>query len=219
MSKPVLIFAIAGLLVPFAANPAAADLVLHDGFETCWSRALTKPQFLELLRTTIDGRSGCIAPQSGNVSGIAYTVCATANGCGAGVPGCAVALQSGSFSGDFVAGAFSAPGSASDIAVPINAGIFGSCTVNIGAVTLDYALDYLMRVDGTDGVYTDEMLRPQVTITNYTNSNNCNPAIGGLIGGFVPEAIESAQQGAADAIEPDLRAETLGRAVCPLSAP
>lgn len=197
----------------------AADLVQHHGFETCWSPALDKARFLTAMRTSIDGRTGCIPPQSGSESGVAYTVCNVTNGCGSGVPGCAVGLQAGAFSGDFVAGIFAAPGTASNIAAPLDAGFFGSCTVNITAITLTYALDYLMRTDGTDGVYTDDLQTPVVDIVSYSSNNNCNALIGAAIASYLPQAIAIAETGAASAIDPSLRTHTLERAICPLSVP
>ena len=175
MSKHLSIIAAASLLATSAMSAVAADLVHHDGFETCWSQALTKPQFLAALRSNIDGNSGCIPPQAGNQSGFDYTICNVANGCGSGAPGCPVALQAGPFSGDFVAGSFAAAGTANNIAAPITVAILGSCTLNITGITLTYALDYLMRTDGTDGVHTDDMQVPLVDITNYATSNNGNP--------------------------------------------
>ena len=172
MSRHLPIITATSLFATCAMSAAAADLVHHDGFETCWSPALTKPQFLAALRADIDGNSGCIPPQSGNQSGFAYTICNAANGCGSGVPGCPVALQAGPFSGDFIAGSFAAAGTASNIAAPITVAVLGTCTLNITGITLTYTLDYLMRTDGTDGVYTDDMQVPLVDITNFASSNN-----------------------------------------------
>ncbi len=206
-----------GLFAAFAAS--AVDLVHHDGFETCWSAALSKSQFLEELRASVDGKTGCIPQQSGNESGIDYTICEVANGCGAGISGCAVALQASAFSGDFAAGSFSAPGSASNLAVPINAGFLGSCTLDITAITLTYALDYLMRVDGVDGVYTDDLQAPFVDITGQSTSNNCNALIGAFLATYIAQAIVAAESSAASAIEPELRSRTVERSICPLSTP
>lgn len=202
-----------------ATHAGAADLVFHQGFETCWSPALTKPQFLTAVRTSIDGQGSCIPPVSGNQSGVAYAICSVANGCGNGVAGCAVALQADAFSGDFAGGSFTGPGTASTIAVPIDASFLGTCTLTISAISIAYALDYLMRDDGTDGVFTDDLLTPQVDIVSYTSNNNCNALIAGAIASYLPQAIASAQSGAATAIEPGLRADTLERSICPLSAP
>jgi hypothetical protein len=195
----------------------AADLVFHQGFETCWVNALNKAQFLESVRSSVDGTSACLPPQSGSVSGFGYTICS--NGCGTGNPGCAVAVQANSFTGDFLAGQFSGPGTASNIVVPINTAVLGSCTLNLSNIVLGYALDYLMQVDGVDGVHTADMLGPAVNIVSYASSNDCNPVLAGLIASYTPQAIEQAEAAAAEAIEPGLRADTLDRSICPLSAP
>lgn len=209
----------ASLLLAGATEAAAADLLIHDGFETCWVTAQTRAQFLESIRSSIDGTSACIPPQSGSQSGVSYTVCGNANGCGPGVAGCPVAIQAGSFSGNFTSGHFVGPGTASDIVAPISTTVFGSCNVNLTGITLAYTLDYLMQTDGTDGVYSLDMLAPAVAIASYSTSNNCNPVLAGLISSYVPQAIGQAEAAAAAAIEPDLRANTLERAVCPLSSP
>lgn len=212
MSKPFFALAV-GLIVSL---PAQADLVYHQGFETCWSAALTKVEFLTRLRNQVDGRAACLPPQSGSQSGISYTICNAANGCGSGVAGCPVMVQSQAFTGDFATGHFSAPGSTADLAVPVTSTL-GSCTVNITSVALTTTLDYLMQVDGTDGVYAEDLQAPLVDITNYATSNNCNPIMAGLIASYIPQAVANAEAGAAQAIEPGLRAQTVGQAVCPLT--
>lgn len=211
---------VSALSVAALAGPArAAELFFHQGFETCWSTAASKAQFLESVRSSIDGTSACIPPQSGNQSGIAYTVCSNANGCGAGVAGCPVAVQAGAFTGDFTGGHFVGPGTASNIVVPITTTGQGSCNLNLTGITLSYTLDYLMQGDGVDGVYSSDMLTPAVAIIAYDTNNNCNPVLAGLISSFVPQAIGQAEVATAAAIEPDLRADTLERSICPLSAP
>ncbi len=211
---------LAVLLPAIAAMPAAdAALIFHDGYDACWNTAVTRPVFLERVRTSIDGSQGCIAPQSGTEFGITYTTCNVANGCGAGVPGCPVTLQAGVFSGDLFTGHLVAPGSATDIAVPIDAGFVGSCTLRLTGVVLGYTLDYLMRTDGVDGVYVDDLAAPQVAITQYTSSNDCNGFIAGLIASYEPEVIAAAADGAAAQIEPGLREDTVGQSICPLSGP
>ena len=207
------------VLVEIAAPVAAADLLIHDGFETCWVTAKTKPQFLESIRTSIDGTSACIPPQSGSQTGIGYTICQTINGCGSGTDGCSVAMQAGSFSGDFVNGTFVAPGSASNIAIPVTTTALGNCTINLTGISLGYSLDYLMQTDGTDGVYSDDLMPPVVGITSYATSNNCHPLLAGVIASYVPQAITAAEANAASAIEPGLRVDTLAKSVCPLSVP
>jgi hypothetical protein len=220
MLKPSSRVVLAAIACVCAANMAtAADLVYHHGFETCWVAAQTKPQFLATIRTSVDGTSSCIPPQSGSEPPITYTACNNANGCGVGIPGCPVALQAGAFSGDFVTGHFSAPGTASNINVPISTNLLGSCTLNLTGITLSYTLDYLMQTDGTDGVHSSDLLTPVVDIVSYTATNNCNSLIAALIDSYVPQAIDGAETNAAAAIEPGLRANTLERSICPLSAP
>lgn len=203
-----------------AGTALGADLIRHDGFETCWAQAQSKMQFLTAIRASIDGTQSCIPPQSGSVPPIVtYTICNTASGCGTGVAGCPVSLQAGAVTGDFVAGTFSAPGSVSNISVPVTTNIFGSCSVSLSGITLNYGLDYLMQTDGIDGVHSADMLPPVVDIVDYVSSNNCNATIASLINQYVAEAIVQAESNAALAIEPTLRAETLGVSICPLSAP
>lgn len=197
---------------------SAAGLLFHQGFETCWVPGKTKPQFLEAMRTSIDGTSTCIPAQSGNQSGISYTVCSAPNGCGTGVAGCAISINAGTFTGDFQAGHFTGPGTAANITVPITTNIFGACSINLNAITLTYTLDYLMQIDGIDGVYSSDLLAPGVDITNYAlANNNCNTTLFSLIGGQVSSAISAAETEASAAIEPGLRADTLDQSICPLT--
>lgn len=206
-------------VVMLAFSPArAADLVFHQNFDMCWSPAYTKPQFLDAMRSSIDGTIGCLPPTSGNDGTISYTVCGAANGCGTGVPGCPVAMRAGSFSGDFVAGSFSGPGTIDNISVPISYSLFGfpgSCTLTLSAIVTSHQLDYLMRLDGSNGVYSDDLASPVVDIASYTRSG-CD-GIASFINPYVAEAIANAEAGASAAIAPALRATTVERAICPLT--
>lgn len=202
------------------ASTAGAELLFHQGFETCWVPGQTKAQFLEGIRTSIDGTAACIPAQSGSQSGINYTVCAAANGCGPGIEGCAVAISAGTFSGDFVGGLFTGPGSAANITIPITTSVFPACSISLNTISLGYTLDYLMQTDGIDGVYTADLMPPGVAITNYVLSNiDCNATLFALIGGSVGNAVDAAEENASAAIEPSLRSNTLGQAICPLSSP
>lgn len=204
------------LVLGLSAMSARADFVYHQGFETCWSTAITKADFLARLRNQVDGRTACLPPQSGSQSGISYTICNVPDGCGSGVHGCPLSVQSQPFSGDFVAGHFSAPGSTANINVPLTTTL-GNFTVSITGVTLSTTLDYLMRTDGIDGVFAEDLQMPVVDITSYSTGNNCNPIIGALIASYIPQAIGDAEANAAAAIEPGLRADTVGQSVCPLT--
>ncbi len=152
-------FAVLAAFAVAASPSSAGDLLIHDGFETCWASAKTRPQFLESMRTSIEGTTACIPPRSGEQSGVGYTICQTVNGCGTAVNGCAVTMHAGAFSGNFVNGEFSGPGSANNIAIPVTTTAFGNCTINLTAITLGYLLDYLMQADGVDGVYTADPRR------------------------------------------------------------
>lgn len=208
------------LLAASWAPPAAAELLFHQGFETCWIPGKTKPQFLEAMRTSIDGTSACIPQQSGSQTGISYTFCAVANGCGAGINGCPVSISAGTFSGDFQGGQFTAPGTANNITVPITTSVFPSCSVSLNAISMAYSLDYLMQTDGIDGVYSADLMPPGVEIANYTLTNvNCDAILFSLIGANLASAVGAAEENASAAIEPALRSNTVGQAVCPLSAP
>ncbi len=209
----------AALLAAACSAAQAVDLVSHQGFEVCWNAAASKAQFLSAVRDSVDGTLGCVAPQSGSEPPLTYTSCDVPNGCGPGIAGCPVTLQAGNFVGDFASGHFSAPGTAGAISVPIVTNLFGSCTLSLSGITLGYTLDYLMQIDGTDGVYSADLLAPDVDIVTYTASNNCNALISGLIDSYVPEALASAEAGTSQAIEPALRADTLEISVCPLSTP
>lgn len=210
---------IAVILQLLVSGASAADLVYHQGFETCWVAALTKPQFLATLESSIDGTAACIPSQSGSESGVSYSICAIPNGCGAGMNGCPVVLAAGAFSGNFNLGQFSAPGTTNNIAVPVTTDVFGACTINITNVALQYQLDYLLRSDGIDGVYAEDMQVPVVDISSYNSTNNCNAILQGFISTYTPQAIAQAEASAALAIEPALRANTVEQSVCPLSAP
>lgn len=221
MSNTIRLAVGAALVSAMSASPAtAAGLLFHDGFETCWVTAKTKPQFLESIRTSIDGTSACVPAQSGSEGLLIYTVCNTTNGCGVGVAGCPVSISAGTFSGDFVAGQFTAPGTAADIMVPITTNFFPACSVSLNTITLGYTLDYLMQTDGVDGVYSNDLMAPAVAITNQVLTNiDCDAGLFGLLGGNVAGAVAAAEASAAAAIEPALRANTLEQSVCPLTVP
>lgn len=208
------------LLVAICAPASAAELLFHQGFETCWVPGQTKAQFLETIRTSIDGTSACIPAQSGSQGGFNYTVCQAPNGCGTGIAGCAVAISANAFSGNFLTGQFAGPGSATNINIPITITGIASCSVNLNNIALGYTLDYLMQIDGADGVYSADMMPPAVVISNYDLvDGNCGQTIFNLISSNVTAAVGAAEANASSAIEPGLRSDTLGQSICPLSSP
>ncbi|MFZ2236027.1 MAG: hypothetical protein WBP11_05645 [Dokdonella sp.] len=214
-----LVFAgIAGL---GSAGAGAADLVSHNGFEICFATAVTKPVFLTAMRNSIEGGMSCLPPQSGSGSGATYTACNAPNGCGTGVPGCPVTIHSAAFTGDFMTGAFTAPGTVNNIPIPITytAPIIGqgSCTLNLTTIVTRYDLDYLMGLDGLDGVYSEDLATPTATIVSYTRTGCA--ILNAFIEPAIAGAITAAQDAMGAAIEPSLRANTVDRAVCPISGP
>ncbi|QBB69238.1 hypothetical protein ELE36_01945 [Pseudolysobacter antarcticus] len=198
------------MLVMSAAS--AADLVSHNGFEACWSQALTKPQFLNLLQSTLDAQSGCVAPQTGSSNGITYEICNTA-ACAGGAMGCAVTTHAGTFSGDFVSGVFSGSGSADTIVAPITTNV-GSCTLTISNLTLNYAPSYAVQADGNSGDYMATLLQSPLTVTSHTFSGNalCN-TLASLYG---PQLITQIETSGSATVANLLQAATVGESVCPL---
>src|SRR5215831_14849783 len=98
----------------------AGDLLAHNGFEACWSKALNAAQFLELQQSTIEGATACVAQSSGSVPGLgtSYQVCDTP-ACPGGNVGCPITLHANPFGGDFETGVFSSTGSTDSISVHI----------------------------------------------------------------------------------------------------
>ncbi|HNV08508.1 MAG: hypothetical protein WBC13_03855 [Dokdonella sp.] len=220
MSKLIRVAVLAVLCqVTVSGQALAGNLVFHQGFETCWVDAIAKATFLQSMESSIDGTTACIPSQAGVEQGVGYTVCAIPNGCGAGVDGCPVVLAAGAFSGNFQAGQFTAPGTTNNLAIPLTTTVFGACSINLTNVVLAYDLDYLMQVDGTDGVHTEDMQTPTVDIVSYSTADDCNPVLDGFIASYLPQAIAGAETAAAQAIDPGLRADTLEQSICPLSSP
>jgi predicted outer membrane repeat protein len=146
-----------------AVETFSIDLIGHKGFEACWSQALTKPAFLELVHTTVDNSTLCVAPFS-TISGSACITPA----CPGAVVGCPVTIHSGPFAdgGSFIAGRFSASGSADDVSVPAFVAPSSSCTYTASNITIGYAPDYAFTDDGNRGAYAALVNRFAATVTN-----------------------------------------------------
>lgn len=202
------------LLAPATAAAQIVDLVDHNGFEACWSKAITKPQFLDLLHASIDGASGCIAQTSGSAAGIDYSACTNAD-CG-GQIGCPVTVHAGTFSGDFGTGAFSGPGTADDISIPISYtyfGMSGNCTITISNITLTYTPWLYIAADGNSGDYMAYLTQQSaVTIDAYSADSpdlTCKALIVAGGSSFVSQA-----EAAGSAL---LQGTQVGETVCPLT--
>jgi len=196
-----------------------ADLVIHNGFEACWSRAVTDVQFYGLMQSAIEGTTICVPPQSGGGGGATYSAC-DAPACPGGASGCPITLHSGPFSGNLAGGAFEAAGSADDVNVDVAyqvLGIPGSCTVAVGNITLTYSLGYTMQVDGNNGLYAASLDQAVVTVANdYTVDPGTCATLASLIDSLLPAVVGQVEsEGAAVITELETPA-TVGDSLCPV---
>jgi hypothetical protein len=213
------------LATAFAASAAAqaqtVDLVIHNGFEDCWSQALTQAQFLSVLQGAIEGRTACIAQNSGSFSSpggtIDYTACYTA-ACPGSAIGCPVTVHSGAFGGDFTSGAFSASGSADDVAIPVSysGAASGTCTITVSSISLTYSPYFFISPDGNNGDYMAYLTASSTTTINSDSFSSpdlfCNLAISSV----QSQVNTQAQTVATNEMVTDLSAAAAGASVCPL---
>ena len=208
------------LLSPSAVAAQVVDLVDHNGFEACWSKAIPKATFLDLIRATIDGRTFCVPEVSGSTTGYTYDACNTA-ACPGNAVGCPVTTHAGSFGGDFITGDFSSTGTADDVNVPISyTGLSsGSCTVLFSNIMLDYAPSYYLSADGNSGDYMAYVTQSAITVTSSDASVNlpANPTCTLLLTFFKGVIVDQAQTAASAAWNSLLTADTVGESVCPLT--
>lgn len=203
------------LLAMSAFNAQAVDLVTHNGFEACWSQALTKPQFLGLMQSSFDNQTFCMQPQTLNLSGFPVTLCNTP-ACAGGQSGCPVTLHSGAFSGDASSGTFGGSGTADDVTVPVGGTL--NCEVDVANIDATINPDYNVIADGNNGVYTASLTQAPVSldgsqITFSTTDFGCQAALAGL-GNTLVSQLETAVTAVAEA---QLRAATLDKSICPLT--
>jgi len=211
---------VAILLLPSTAAAQVVDLVGHNGFEACWSKAITKSTFLDLIQASLNDKTFCVAKVSGSVSGYTYDACNTA-ACPGNAVGCPVTVHAGAFSGNFSTGDFSAAGTADGVSVPISyTGLSsGSCTILFSNIMLDYAPSYFVSADGNSGDYMAYLTQSAVSVTSSDASVGlpanltCTP----LLSFFKGVIIDQAQTAASDGWGPLLAADTVGESVCPLA--
>jgi hypothetical protein len=203
---PALLFATS------ATSAQTVDLVAHNGFEACWSGAITQASFLSQMQSSIEGQTRCVPPGSGTASGVTFNYCNQAQ-CPGNVVGCPVTVHAGTFSGDFATGVFAGPGTADDIAVPLTySGAFsGSCIVNVSNITLTYAPNFFVTPDGNNGDYMAYLMdTSSVSIVSDDMSSTdllCNQAAN------ANKASLNAQ--AATAMTEALAGMPIGASVCP----
>jgi hypothetical protein len=188
--------------------------------EACWSKAVTEPTFLGLIKTGVEGNTACIPPFVFNFFNgstvVQYNVCYTA-ACPGGTVGCPITTHTGTFSvgADFGAGQFSATGTADSF---IMAGVsgFGTCNYSASGITTSYASDYVFTDDGNHGDYAALLNQFTAAPTNVALSGsgsdlNC----AGSAAYLYPYFYGYATLGMSVGLRQKLQNPTVGQAVCP----
>lgn len=215
-------FALAVLARAGVTHAALPDLIAHNGFEACWSQAITQTQFLGLQQSGIEGAVACVPQSTGLViTGGSYSLCNTA-ACPGAVTGCPITLHSGPFGGTFSGGpaSFSATGSADDIVVDVSYTLFtipGSCTITASNISLGYALDYTLQADGNSGLYAVSLDQAMMVVENgyvLDGSDASCDIIVAAAGSLIIGQAEAAGANLLAAIE---EPATVGESVCPLT--
>jgi uncharacterized delta-60 repeat protein len=197
------------------------DLIGHKGGEACWSKAMTEPAFLGLVGSNVEGNTACIPPFpvtwfNGTTFG-SYTMCYTA-ACPGGTLGCPIKTHTSAFgAGDsFEGGAFSATGTADNVAMP-GVGATGTCNVTASAITTSYLTDYVFTDDGNHGDYAALLNQFTAAPTNVVlgpsggSDPNCGVAVSYMYPYFYGAAITAMSSG----LKQKLENPTVGQSVCP----
>lgn len=209
-----------GLLAASAGSAqSAADLVIHNGFEACWSKAITTAQFFALMKSTVDATTACMPefPYTDADSGFTYDTCNTA-ACPNNQTGCPVALNAGYFSGNFVTGIFSGPGSTDNISIPVSysdGATSGTCTITFTNIALFYQTPFSIRPDGNNGAYMASFLvaTPDFGLDVSTPDLMCST----LYGLYGMDLIQSAEYVAATELTTAFVSNVVGTSVCLLT--
>lgn len=214
-----------GLLAASAGSTAqlATDLVMHNGFEACWSTAITKSQFLGLMKSTADATTACVPELPGYpLAGFFYDICNTA-ACPNNQIGCPVALNAGTFSGDFGTGAFSAPGSTDAVSIAVSYAdgpiTSGTCTITLTNITQTYHSSFIFQPDGNNGEYTyyagftDAPAVTFGTVVPLTPDMMCAT----LFSAFGGSLIQSVEVAASIELTTAFDSTFVGQSVCPLT--
>ena len=201
--------ALSGLL---AGNAVAGDLVDHNGFEACWTHAITESVFLTAMRDAIDGVTSCVPLQD---LGSGVTACYT-TACPGSAVGCPVISRANPFTGTFAAGTseFSATGSADDFQIPVSP--YG-CSITVSNVGLTYTLDYTLQADGNNGLDAQSLDTSTVKVgAGYVlggTTVTC-ATLASLGGASLITQIEAGASAGVLALETPV---TVGESVCPLT--
>jgi hypothetical protein len=201
------------------ASAQTIDLVGHNGFEQCWSKALTSEEFLQLLAFNTEGADLCIPPAADG------SACATSM-CTNGSPGCSVTLRAGQYSvGQFVPAdgyvQFNASNGFDPFSMPVVIPVAGACTldfVDTSNVVMQYPLYAYVAADGNAGYYAYQASVGDVLVSGLANDDvaitggfSCQLANYEI--GFYIDALRDQMGGL---IAGAIAAETVGQTLCPL---
>lgn len=209
--------AIAALTGTARSHAELPDLVDHDGFEACWSSAVTQAEFLDTQQSSIEGAVFCMPQSSAGNSINGYSVCNNHSCPGAAI-GCPVTIHSGAFSGSFLNGTttLGAAGTADDITMDVQCkmlGITGSCSLTVSNVSFGYSLDYTLQPDGNNGLYAVSLDQATMTVNSGYTFGSCNACSGVLDQSAILSTAESPGSTRIGELE---AAANLGKSVCPL---
>jgi hypothetical protein len=208
--------AVAAFAAPACTNAELPNLVDHNGFEACWSKAATAAQFLDSQQASIEGAVFCMPQSSAGNSINGYSVCNNQL-CPGAATGCPVTMRSGPFNGTFLNGAtiFNASGTADNITVDVQCkafGIPGSCNLTVSNVSFGYSLNYTLQPDGNDGLDAVSLDQATLAVNDGYTFGSC-----GCSGVLDQSAIITTIVSPGSARIAELEAAAnVGESVCPL---
>ena len=213
----VAVFLSTALGTGICAEARAGDLVDHNGFEACWSHAISEQNFLDLEKSAIDNVTSCIPQQD---LGVGITACTTA-ACPGAATGCPVKTHAGAFNGAFAAGSgnhFTSTGSADDITIDVHyAG--GSCPITITNIGLDYALDYSFQTDGNNGLWSGSLDQSTLGVhPGYILDGGTDFVCNSVVTLYGPTLISQIESDGAAGIATLEQPVTVGETICPAPA-
>lgn len=157
------------MLATGAAAPAS-ELIVHNGFEQCWSKALTVPQYAALA-PSLEGVQGCI-PETGDASSTTHFCYATT--CPGGAKGCPVTFRGGQSTFSASQSRFDASSGIQPFSTLATLPFAGECTVNFvdtSTVVYQYPVNILTVADGNNGRYIDWLALGDVTVSGLTGND------------------------------------------------
>jgi hypothetical protein len=204
----------------FVSDAGSNDLISHNGFEPCWSRALSVDSFLQRLDGSTDAREVCLPPAEDGSS------CATAT-CSDGSPGCSVTLRGGEHVPAIIApgdpGSMRIDGSAGfePFSMPVVIPTVGACTLNFvdtSDVLIQHQLVYQLRPDGNSGYYTFNADAMNVAASGLTDDDvSLSGNFGCLFASLgLPFYLGIIEGQVGSAIAQTISSETEGQSLCPL---